>query len=102
MPRRCSRALSSLHRVVVLVQTALAISLLACGGGGPEGSDDESAAPDAVPPALEGRDSQQGPIDRGGGAPPLIGSRSIVGQRRDTAQAVAGNADPRQVGRFSA
>jgi hypothetical protein len=73
--------------------------LAACGGGS---VDDESAATSlgAPPPALEGRDFQQGPIDRGGGAPPRVGARSTPA--RESAMAVPASNDPQQIGRFGA
>jgi hypothetical protein len=76
----------------------LMVGLAACGGGS---VDDESAATSAdVPSTLEGRDLQQGPIDLGGGAPPLVGTRSTP--PRETAMAVPASNDPRQIGRFGA
>src|SRR5262245_39396388 len=102
MPRHPLRATSPLARVVAFAQAALVVALVACGGGDPSGRDDESASLGTVPPALEGRDLQQGPIDRGGGSPPLVGARSSALLSRETVQVVASSSDPRQIGRFGA
>ena len=75
----------------------LAVVLAACGGGS---VDDEPASASLLPPALEGRDFQQGPIDRGGGAPPRVGTQST--SSRETAMAVPASNDPRHIGRFGA
>jgi hypothetical protein len=81
-----------------LAQWMLVVVLVACGGG----SDDEAAStwPDGAPPPLEGRDFQQGPIDRGDGPPPLVEARSTPA--REAATAVPASSDPRQIGRFGA
>ena len=63
-----------------LAQWMLAVVLAACGGGS---VDDEPEAASPLPPALEGRDFQQGPIDRGGGAPPRVGTQSTLARNRD-------------------
>jgi hypothetical protein len=78
----------------------LVVMLAACGGDDPSQDDSAASSLDAPPPPLEGRDFQQGPIDRGGGAPPLVGVRS--GSPRETASAVPTSTDPRQIGRFGA
>ena len=72
--------------------------LAACGGG----SDDEAASAwlDDAPPPLEGRDLQQGPIDRGDGEPPDVEPQAT--RSRESATAVPASSDPRQIGRFGA
>jgi hypothetical protein len=82
-----------------LAQGLFLIMLAACGGGGPT-EDDSTADSLDIPPPLEDRDFQQGPIDRGNGAPPVVGVRSQ--SSRDSALAVAASGDPRQIGRFGA
>jgi len=94
----CLTSLSNARRT--LTQGILIIVLVACGGGGPADDDAAAGSLGAPPPALEGRDFQQGPIDRGGGAPPLVGTRSTPS--REAALAASGNNDPRQIGRFGA
>jgi hypothetical protein len=78
----------------------LVVVLAACGGGGPSQEDSADSSLDTPPPALEGRDFQQGPIDRGGGAPPLVDLRHT--SPREGALAAPTSTDPRQIGRFGA
>src|SRR5262245_38052876 len=93
--RRCANAVA---------RSALVIALAACGGGGSQSVDDEASAGSTgvVPPALEGRDLRQGPIDRGGGMPPVVGTRTEPSSARERALATPTSTDPHQIGRFTA
>jgi len=99
MPQRRLHASTPLSSARTLAQWMLVVVLAACGGGS---VDDESTATwlDTPPQALEGRDFQQGPIDRGGGAAPLVRTRTTPS--REAAMAVPISNDPRQIGRFGA
>jgi hypothetical protein len=97
--QRRSCSLTCLSNARTLARWLLIVVLSACGGGSVD--DDSSATSLGAPPSpLEGRDFQQGPIDRGGGTPPLAGMHAA--SSREAALAVPISSDPRQIGRFGA
>jgi hypothetical protein len=99
VPQRRLCLLTPLSNAQMLAQVLLVVVVAACGGGATE-DDSGTGSPDDPPSPLEGRDFQQGPIDRGGGAPPHVDVRSP--SSRETALAVPSSNDPRQIGRFGA
>ena len=80
-----------------LAQWMILVALAACGGGSVDDDAADTSLADPAPP-LDSSYFRDGPIDRGSGAPPIVGTRSPAS--RESPMAVPTSSNPRQIGRF--